>query len=124
VRTPLIPLSILILAAAHPALATEPQPVRATLTLRNHRFTPDILAAPAGTKILITLVNEDAASEEFDSDDLKVEEDVTPKATIRFVIKPLSPGRYGFQGEGHPLTAQGQILVSAPSSTAVGETVR
>jgi plastocyanin len=79
------------------------------LVLKNHRFTPDAVTVPAGQRIRIELVNEDAASEEFDSEDLRVERDVTPHGKVSFEIGPLKPGAYSFMGELHPDTASGTI---------------
>jgi plastocyanin len=82
----------------------------ATLELRDHRFTPDVLTVPAGQKVQIVLVNQDAATEEFDSRDLGVEELVTPKGRATFTIGPLKPGTYAFMGEFHADTAQGRVV--------------
>ena len=104
---------MLVLAAAlvgyvGPARAETPPTVN--LTLKDHRFTPDKVTVPAGQRIRIELANEDAASEEFDSDDLHVERDVTPHGKVVFEIGPLKPGAYSFIGELHADTATGQIV--------------
>jgi len=80
-----------------------------TLTLKNHRFTPSSFSVPAGQKVKIVLVNQDVATEEFDSHDLQVEEVVTPMGRISFTIGPLKPGQYSFMGEFHAATAEGQV---------------
>lgn len=82
-----------------------------TLTLKDHRFTPAAVTSPADQRIQVVLINQDRATEEFDSHDLKVEKLVTPGATIRFAIGPLKPGSYSFMGEFHPQTAQGRLTV-------------
>ncbi|MDB5444850.1 MAG: hypothetical protein JWQ97_167, partial [Phenylobacterium sp.] len=108
----------LIAAFAAGALLTgaaHAEPPRAfTLVLKDHRFSPDQLTVPAGQRIRIELRNEDAASEEFDSEDLHVEQDVTPHGKASFEIGPLEPGRYGFMGELHPETASGTITAAQP----------
>jgi plastocyanin len=98
-------------AAATTALADAPA-VRpsVTLVLKDHHFTPSRVTVPAGQEIEIVLINQDAALEEFDSVDLKVEEDVTPKATIHFFVRALTPGDYQFMGEKHADTAQGVLM--------------
>ena len=58
-------------------------------------------------------VNLDAASEEFDSLDLGIEKDVTPKGRVSFVVGPLTPGVYSFIGELHADTAHGAIKAIA-----------
>jgi plastocyanin len=104
-------LAALLLAGA---AAAADDPV-VTLTLKDHRFTPASVTVPAGRTVRIELVNRDAASEEFDSLDLRVEQDVTPNGRASFRIGPLKPGTYSFMGELHPQTAAGEIVaVAAP----------
>lgn len=95
--------------------AADPQPHTVALTLKDHRFTPDKVTVPAGQRIRIELVNEDSALEEFDSEDLRVEKDVTPHGRVSFTVGPLKPGVYTFMGELHADTASGELhAVSAP----------
>src|SRR5262245_44266787 len=95
----------LLMAAQAAAAGPESQSV--TLTLKDHRFTPDKVEVPAGQRIRIELINRDAATEEFDSSDLDVERDVTPMGRTTFVVGPLKPGVYSFMGELHADTASG-----------------
>lgn len=95
------------------AAAAEPVTHNITLTLRDHRFTPDRVEVPSGQRIRIELINQDGATEEFDSVDLNVEKDVTPKGRISFVIGPLAPGAYSFMGELHAETASGTLVAVA-----------
>ena len=98
------------LLALAPATAPRADPAALTLTLSNHRFTPSTLTVPAGQRMRITLINQDPATEEFDSHDLRVEKLVTPRGRATFFIGPLRPGTYAFMGEFHPATAQGRII--------------
>jgi hypothetical protein len=69
-------LSALFVAAALVAAynnARAEELFSATVTIRAHRFEPAELHVPAGKRILLTIVNADALSEEFDSKALKVE---------------------------------------------------
>ena len=84
-------------------------PATITLTLKGHRFTPASFDVPAGQKVRIVLINQDAATEEFDSHDLRVEELVTPNGRASFNIGPLRAGAYSFMGEFHAATAQGRV---------------
>jgi plastocyanin len=99
------------LAAAASAVAADQGGV--TLTLKNHQFAPAHFTVPAGQKVRIVLVNQDPATEEFDSHDLQVEQVVTPMGRITFTIGPLRPGDYSFMGEFHAATAQGRITAVA-----------
>jgi hypothetical protein len=101
----------LALAPAASLASAAGAPAEVRLTLKNHRFTPSTFEAPADQKVRVTLVNQDAAAEEFDSHDLRVEQVVTPNATISFTIGPLKAGQYSFMGEFHAETAQGQVIV-------------
>lgn len=111
----LIAAGAVLLASAGAPAAAEPEAHAVTLTLKDHRFMPDLVEVPAGQRIKIRLINRDAATEEFDSDDLHVEKDVTPNGEVSFVVGPLKPGTYGFMGELHSDTATGTIkAVAAP----------
>ena len=108
---PFAPLLLSALAVATAASAADPPAL--TLTLKDHRFTPAAFTVPAGQKVRLTLINQDAAVEEFDSHDLGVEQVVTPKGKITFTIGPLKPGDYSFMGEFHAATAQGKATAVA-----------
>ena len=95
-------------AIATTSLSAGPPVV--TFTLKDHRFTPAVVNVPAGQKVQVVVINQDRATEEFDSHDLRVEKLITPGATARFFIGPLKPGSYSFMGEFHPQTAQGRIV--------------
>jgi plastocyanin len=103
--------SMLLGLAALVTLA--PATVRAqeyVLTIKDHKFTPEELKVPANKRVIITVVNDDATAEEFESSVLKVEKVVAgnSKATVR--IGPLAPGRYPFIGEFHEATAKGVVI--------------
>jgi hypothetical protein len=102
-------LGALLAMAGAPALAA---PVVLKLTLKDHRFSPAVLTAPAGETIEIRIDNEDPALEEFDSRDLRVEKNVGPHAKAVIRLGPLKPGAYRFEGEFHAATAQGSLTVA------------
>lgn len=97
--------SALALALAAPAGAAE-----FNVTLKNHRFTPSTIKVKAGTTNVITLKNEDATADEFDSESLKVEKVVAGHTTGKIRLRPLAPGRYPFMGEYNAKTAQGVVI--------------
>jgi hypothetical protein len=84
-------------------------PVVVSLSLKDHRFSPESVTVPAGRPIRIELANQDSALEEFDSEDLRVEKDVAPHQELSFTVGPLQPGRYSFMGELHSDTASGTL---------------
>ena len=97
------------IAAIATAAAAAATPTGVTLTLKNHRFAPATFTVPSGQRVRVTLINQDAATEEFDSHDLRLEQVVTPMGRISFDIGPLQAGQYRFMGEFHPETAQGKV---------------
>ncbi len=97
--------------AASAAFAAPTDSPGVTLTLKDHKFTPAAFTVPAGQKVMLTVINQDAATEEFDSHDLQVERLVTPNGRARFSIGPLKLGSYRFMGEFHAQTAQGVVTV-------------
>lgn len=82
----------------------------ASLTLKDHRFTPAEIHVKAHLPTVVTLTNQDDATEEFDSTALKVEKVVSGHSTGTFRIRPLAPGIYPFMGEFHEETARGVVI--------------
>jgi len=80
------------------------------LTLKDHRFSPAEVHAPANKAIVITLKNLDSVPAEFESNMLRVEKVVTGGGTITMKIRPLAPGRYRFFDDFRPET-QGYLVV-------------
>jgi hypothetical protein len=106
-RSFLILFGLAVLAFA-PALSRADDGL--TLTLKDHQFTPTEIKVLANQRVMITVINNDATAEEFDSTALKVEKVVpgNSKGTVR--IGPLAPGRYPFIGEYHEATAKGVVI--------------
>ncbi len=96
----------LAFAVCTPALADGP----IALTLKDHKFTPVEIHVKANVPNVITMTNEDATAEEFDSTSLKVEKVVAGNSSGNVRLRPLSPGRYPFMGEFHSATAQGVVI--------------
>lgn len=104
-----IALAILSLATLNAFAATD----EFTLTIKNHAFEPKELKVPAGKKIKLVVVNEDATPAEFESKPLGREKVIPAKAKVSINLGPLKPGRYGFVEEYHETeaAAQGTIVV-------------
>lgn len=96
----------LALAAFVPAHADD----TIVLTIKDHKWSPEEVRVPANKRVVITIVNEDATPEEFDSSALKVEKVVPGKSKGTVRIGPLKPGRYPFVGEFHESTAKGVVI--------------
>lgn len=82
-----------------------------TLTIKNHKFSPETLEIPANQKVKITVLNQDPTPEEFESDALNREKVIEGGGTGVLFIGPLAAGTYPFVGEFNEATAQGQIIV-------------
>jgi hypothetical protein len=87
--------------------AAEPE---LSLVIENHRFTPERIEVPAGKKVKVMVENRDAAAEEFDSDDLRIEKVIPGKGKGVVWIGPLKAGEYKFMGEYNARTAQGVVV--------------
>jgi len=93
-----------------PPAARADDAVNIQLTLKDHRFSPAEVHAPANKAIVITLKNLDAVPAEFESNMLRVEKVVTGGGTVTMRIRPLAPGRYRFFDDFRPET-QGYLVV-------------
>jgi hypothetical protein len=80
------------------------------LTIKDHRFTPTEIKIPANKRVQITVVNDDATPEEFESKEMKVEKVIPGKSKGVVRVGPLRPGRYPFFGEFHEATAKGTLI--------------
>ena len=81
-----------------------------TLTLADHKFSPEEVHIKAGIPTTVTLINNDDQTEEFDSSSLRIEKVVAGHSTGVMRWRPLAPGRYSFMGEVHSVTAQGAVV--------------
>ncbi|MBI3702581.1 MAG: cupredoxin domain-containing protein [Rhizobiales bacterium] len=101
----LVGLAVLFAAAPGAARAQE-----YTVTIKDHKFTPSEIKVPANKRFEITVINDDATPEEFESHPMKVEKVIPGKSKGVVRIGPLKPGRYPFVGEFHEKTAKGVVI--------------
>lgn len=101
----------LLLAAMATASAADPDEF--TLNIKNHAFEPKELTVPAGKKIKLVVVNQDATPAEFESKPLSREKVIPGNSKATILLGPLKPGRYPFVEEYHEkeAAAQGTIIV-------------
>lgn len=83
----------------------------AEVMIKNHRFVPDTIEVPRGTKIRLKVINRDDVVEEFESFALNREKLVSPGGAVIIFLPALKPGTYEFFGEFHESTARGRIIV-------------
>jgi hypothetical protein len=102
-----------VLSAVNLGLAQIPVNAQEAATLqisiKDHRFQPSELKAPANRPITLAVRNLDPTPEEFESRTLRVEKVVAGNSQITIQLRPLSPGRYRFYGDFNQATAQGAI---------------
>ena len=98
----------LLLAFVAPACGAETGAI--PVTIKDHKFSPAEIHVKANEPSLLSLSNEDATAEEFDSASLKVEKVVAGHSQGNVRLRPLAPGRYPFMGEYHAETAQGVVI--------------
>jgi len=101
-------MTLALVCLAGPVRAAD---IEAKLTIRDHKFEPAQLTVPAGAKIRLSIENQDATPEEFESHELNREKIVVGNGTITVFIGPLDAGRYPFFGDFHQETAQGVLVV-------------
>jgi plastocyanin len=80
------------------------------LTIRDHHFSPAAMTIPAGQKVKLTVVNQDATPEEFESYELNREKVVDGNSRIIVFVGPLDAGTYPYFGDFHKDLANGQLV--------------
>ena len=100
-------LSIACSAALASAADTPPE---LTLTLDQHRFSPEELRVKANTPFILVITNKDKEDEEFEISSLRIEQIVSGGKTLPLKMPALKPGTYEFVGEFHEKTAKGRIV--------------
>jgi hypothetical protein len=66
------------------------------IAVKDKRFEPAEIHAPANNRIVIHITNRDPAAMEFESHALKVEKVVAANGEAILRVGPLKPGRYEF----------------------------
>jgi hypothetical protein len=66
------------------------------IVVKDKKFVPAEVKAPANARIVIQVKNQDAVAMEFESKSLKVEKVVAPNSEGLVRVGPLKPGRYEF----------------------------
>lgn len=96
----------LMLAAA----AARADTVKLSITIKDQKFDPAELHAPAGQAIEIAVKNLNSIVSEFESSDLHFEKIVPAGGHGVVYVRPLQPGRYNFYDDFHHAT-QGYLVV-------------
>ena len=109
--TPLRALAVLVLlGAALPRPAAADDAVNIAIAIKDHKFVPAEVTAPAGQKLRITVRNEGTGTSEFESADFHREKVVVAGGEITVYVGPLDAGKYEFFDDFHPQT-RGHLIV-------------
>ena len=100
----------LIAAVSMVGQAARAQETSLSITVKNHRFQPSQLTAPANVPITLRVKNLDPTPMEFESVSLRVEKVVTGGGEGIIRLRPLSPGSYNFFDDFHQETT-GTLVV-------------
>src|SRR3954454_9655110 len=90
--------------------ALAQQSVTIALSIKNHRFQPAEISAPAGKPITLVIKILDATPAEFESVSLRVEKVIAANSEGVVNIRALQPGRYNFFDDFHQ-EAKGVLVV-------------
>lgn len=82
-----------------------------TIVIKDHKFTPEEIHAPAGEKLKLIVDNQDPTPEEFESDDFRREKIIAGNSKATILVGPLEPGKYHYFGEFNLDTANGYLIV-------------
>jgi hypothetical protein len=93
------------------SLANAEDAATLSVTLKDHKFSPAELAAPAGKPIIIDVSNLDSTPSEFESKTLRVEKVVPAGGKASIKVRALGPGRYRFFDDYHEDTTEGFLVV-------------
>ena len=91
-------LTALLIGTAVSALADE----KVSIAIRDDGFAPAEVQVPAGTKIELSIRNEQKSAAEFESQALRREKVIPAGATGTVYVGPLQPGRYEFFDDFKP----------------------
>ncbi|MGO8925067.1 MAG: cupredoxin domain-containing protein [Xanthobacteraceae bacterium] len=99
-----------ILIASEHAQAQAQQSASVAISVKDHRFQPSQISAPANRAISIKVKNLDTAPMEFESVSLRVEKVIAPGSEGVVNVRALAPGRYEFFDDFHQ-EARGVLVV-------------
>jgi Cupredoxin-like domain len=85
--------------------------VQINIVIKDGKFEPAELKAPANKKIELIVENKGPGAEEFESIELKREKIIPQGRTVKINLGVLKKGVYPFFGEFHIETAQGKLIV-------------
>ena len=88
--------TVLLVTLALPLTAAYAQETSVQITVKDKRFQPGEIRAPAGKPIVLRVKNQDGKPMEFESVSLRVEKVIAAGSEGVIRIRALQPGRYEF----------------------------
>ena len=86
------------------------QSASVAISVKDHRFQPSQISAPANRPISIRVKNLDPTPMEFESTSLRVEKVIPADSEVVVNVRALAPGRYEFFDDFHQQT-RGTLVV-------------
>ena len=105
-----MPLMVAFALAMSPCAASADDTVTLSVTLKDHKFDPPEIHAPAGNAIEFHVKNLNDIVSEFESKDLHFEKIVPVGSEAVVHVRPQQPGKYNFYDDFHHET-QGYLIV-------------
>jgi Cupredoxin-like domain len=106
-----VALSLLGAAIIFPSKSVNAQQsASVSISVKDHRFQPAQLSAPANRPLSINVKNLDTTPMEFESVSLRVEKVIAPGSEGTVNVRALAPGRYEFFDDFHQDT-RGTLIV-------------
>jgi plastocyanin len=102
-------LSATLLGLAASAVSADNAPIQ--IDIKGQAFAPAEITVPAGVKVELHIVNDDALPAEFESYDLSREIVVPAHGQVKVFIGPLDAGRYRFFNDFHQ-ESEGYVVVA------------
>jgi hypothetical protein len=99
--------AVVLFASGH---AKAQQSASVTISVKDHRFQPSQISAPANRPISIKVKNLDTAPMEFESVSLRVEKVIAAGSEGVVNVRALAPGRYEFFDDFHQETRGTRIV--------------
>jgi plastocyanin len=104
-------LLLTFVAFAFQSLPAHSQTTEITISVKDNKFDPVEVEAPADTPIRFRIKNLDAKPMEFESKSLKFEKIVTGGGEATVNVRAQRPGRYEFYDDFHEDTTRGFLNV-------------
>lgn len=108
--SPTIVLFVALLGGFSVAVMAQ-EAVTIQISIKDHRFQPAEVRAPADKPITLRIKNLDPTPAEFESVSLRVEKVIAGNSEGIINLRPLKPGRYKFFDDFHKETTQGALVV-------------